>query len=380
MTRRLFSILTLVCALSLTGSAAGATDLTRAAGPLYVAPGGSDSGSCSKAQPCRSFERAYRVAVPGQTVQVAGGAYGGQAIGVDPSKTSPRDVVFVPAPGTRPSIGGSGLTVHGKHIEFRGMAVPGGWYAKPGSADLTFRNLRSKDFFISGARDIRVLGGTVGPGVDYHPIIAPEGSAAPTNILIDGVTFHDWTRSNDSVHTECLQVASPNGFTLRRSRFLNCAIFGLFMTHWGNAGHPKNILIENNVFDESVDGTYAVRFANWPPRLDNVLVRNNSALQPINFDPASVKRNVRVVGNVAPMGGCDPGVAYSYNVWDGARCGATDVNAKTAFRDRAGVDLRLGPGSAAIDRGSPSSFPRTDISGRKRPLGGRPDAGAYETR
>ena len=375
MTRRL-ALLPLACLLLLAGAASGAESPP----VLHVSPSGSDGGPCSQTRPCRSFDRAYRAAVPGQTVVVAGGTYGGQTIGVDQSKTSPRDVVFVPARGSRPAIGGSGLTIFGRHIEIRGIAVPGGWYAKPGSADLTFRNVRSKDLFISGARDIRVLGGSIGPGVDYHPIIAPEGNVPPTNILIDGVTFHDWTRSNDSVHTECLQVASPNGFVLRRSRFVNCAIFGLFMTHWGTAGTPKNIVIENNVFDRSVDGTYALRFANWPPRLDNVLVRNNSALMPFSVDPAPAKSNVRLIGNVAPAAGCDPDVTYSHNVWQGVRCGPTDVNAATGFRDPDNLDLRPRPGSASINRGSPTSFPRIDIAGKKRPLGGRPDAGAYETR
>src|SRR4051794_22361928 len=48
----------------------------RLPGPsLFVAPGGNDGGDCSAADPCRSFDRAYHVARPGQVVQLAGGDY-----------------------------------------------------------------------------------------------------------------------------------------------------------------------------------------------------------------------------------------------------------------------------------------------------------------
>jgi hypothetical protein len=315
-------------------------------------------------------------------VVVRGGQYPEQTILVDARKTSRRDVLFRPASGARVVVGGGGVTVWGRHIEFRDMRFLGGWYAKPRSADLTFRRINTKHFFISGARDIRLIRGRVGPGVDYHPIIAPEGSIPPRNILIDRVTFHNWTASNASVHTECLQVASPNGFVLRRSRFRNCAIFALFMTHWGTAGHPKNIRIENNFFDKGIDGSLSVRFANWPPVWENVLVRNNSAIMGISVDPTPRKVNFRVIANIAPLGqwGCTSGVVYRHNVWGGARCSRTDRNAAPGFRDPARLDLRLKPGAAAINRGDPRSFPRVDIFGRQRPIGRRPDAGAHEAR
>ena len=39
---------------------------------------GSDAGTCTAAAPCRSLDRAYHVAAPGEVVEVAGGAYAAQ--------------------------------------------------------------------------------------------------------------------------------------------------------------------------------------------------------------------------------------------------------------------------------------------------------------
>ena len=82
----------------------------------FVAPAGSDAGTCTAPAPCRSLDRAYHVAVPGEVVEVAGGAYGAQTITPDPGKagtgcaTAARlaaCVAFTPAAGatvTMPSL------------------------------------------------------------------------------------------------------------------------------------------------------------------------------------------------------------------------------------------------------------------------------------
>ena len=212
-----------------------------------------------------------------------------------------------------------------------------------------------------------------------------------SNVLIDGVTFHDWTRSNDSVHTECLQVAAGNGITIRNSRFRNCHVFDLTFTMFNTTEPPTNITIENNFFDKSgAGGFYAVWFQSDAPSWTNVLVRNNSTLQDIAIDPASPSlTNVRFVNNVGELvqEACNPRITYRYNVWAGAKCDPTDqqvppvdlVNPNPlGFLDPIGFDLHLLPDSPAINAGDPANHASTDIDGQARPLGGAPDAGADE--
>jgi hypothetical protein len=112
-----------------------------------------------------------------------------------------------------------------------------------------------------------------------------------------------------------------------------------------------------------------------------VLVRYNSAKQGFYHGNDIRKlRRVRFIGNVTPTKpwDCNKRVTYSHNVWDGARCGRTDVNAKSGFVRPARLDLHLKRGAAPVDRGDPSSFPTKDIDGEPRPKGKAPDAGADE--
>ncbi|HEY7018325.1 MAG TPA: choice-of-anchor Q domain-containing protein, partial [Gaiellaceae bacterium] len=70
-------------------------------------------------------------------------------------------------------------------------------------------------------------------------------------------------------------------------------------------------------------------------------------------------------------------INWRYNVIQGGSCGATDLNAASGFVNPSS-NLHLAAGSAAINRGDPSSYPASDIDGQARPAGGRADAGADE--
>jgi hypothetical protein len=287
--------------------------------------------------------------------------------------------VFRPVPGAQVKIGGVELFAGG--LELRNLEV-GGVMTHEHADGVTLRNVKiAGGLFILSSSRVRILGGSVGGGVDYHPMIAAENATPPRDVLIDGVLFHDWTRTNEGVHTECLQIGAGIGITIRNSTFRNCDVFGLMISTFGAAGAPEDLTIENNVFDAAGDGGYySVRFSEAAPVWRNVLVRNNSALQPFNVDPKPRKVNFRMIGNVAPLEpwGCVGGISYAYNVWQGVRCGATDVNGRLAFENAAKLDLRLKPGAAGIDVVQ-KNFAATDIDGRARPAGEAADAGAHES-
>ena len=71
-----------------------------AAGSVYVATNGSDANPCLQTRPCLTFDRAYKAAQPGGTVEIAAGSYPPQTITEDPSKGTGR-VTFRPAGGAR---------------------------------------------------------------------------------------------------------------------------------------------------------------------------------------------------------------------------------------------------------------------------------------
>jgi chitodextrinase len=350
----------------------------------YVAASGSDAGSCTASAPCRSLDRAYHVAAPGELVEVAGGTYPLQTINADGTKTSSTDVVFQPAAGATATLAGVSFA-GARHLTLQGFHLSGWWGESAGGvADVTMRDIvSSAGFEISGADSVSVIGGS------YGPVFGTLGAApynhvggGSTNTLIDGVYFHDFTRSSSDVHMECLHVSSADGLTIRNSRFFNCAVFDIFLTYWSGPV-TRNITIENNFFDRSRDlngaccGYYAVQ-SHLDGTYSNLLIRNNSST--MAFLIVGNLSNTRMVGNVGPyyQNDCQPNITYSHNVWQGAACGSTDVNAASGFVNPGTLDLHLLPGSAAIGRGDPANYPGTDIDGDARPLGGSIDAGADE--
>ena len=347
-----------------------------------MSPFGSDARACSRSAPCGSFARAYRVARPGQVVEVRGGRYPAQSITRDPSKTARADVLFRPAEGARVVLDGS-LSISGSHLEVRGLRAKD-WDVLEGASDVTLRNLDVDIFWVTSATDVRVIGGDVGP-TDNDSAQIRSGYLSPhfsRNILLDGVRFHDFRRTEDGVHMECIHIWGVQNLTIRHSRFQRCAIFDVFIDNDGQAGDVQGVRIENNFFDRATSrGYYSLFFDPKGHTMRDLLIRNNSFLQTafIDVENGSVG-NVRFVGNVGPRAAhhCYAGVTFAYNVWDAARCGATDRRAPLGFRNAARFDLRLKPCAAAVDHGSPRDFPRTDIEGQRRPRGNAPDAGADE--
>jgi hypothetical protein len=369
---------------------------------LHLSPSGSDSNSCTAAAPCKTLNRGYRVATPGQTVEMAAGAYSDTSLPLDSSKTSMADVVFRPAAGATVTIAPQ-LHVSARHLELRGLHLSSKLWVEASAADVTFRNntLKNFDLYSEGtqsSQDISFIGGSIGPSANENSRIASNGpatAASPRNILIDGVDFHDFTATPGSgAHVECLQVWAVDGLTIRNSTFRNCEVFDVFLQKLpeGKAATPSNILIENNFFDCCASGFYAIRLADHAgTSWKNVTIRNNSLNKGINPDPGVPYSNVKIVGNVGPevkfwngtTGAVEAkpaGVTVDYNVWyAGAKVGSHDKVAPSGFVNAAALDFHLKAGAAAINAGDPANTPATDIDGNARPIGGAPDAGADET-
>jgi hypothetical protein len=354
-----------------------------AAATLFVSPAGSDSGRCTSAQPCASLDRAYQVAEPGQVVQIAAGTYDDQLIRPD-SKSGNGVVTFVPAPGAQVTLGE--VRTAASNLEFDDLTMDD-YYLSPGSSNVIFRNDRMHFFFIRSASNVRMVGGSVGGEGEAIPAtigtLHPD-DPTPTNVLIDGVSFHDMTRAEKpSGHMECLFVQGVNGLVIRNSRFTHCDIFDVFFKQF-QAPQYSNIRLVDNFFGPATDaaggsGFYSVFFSFIPGAspISDVLVDHNSFAQGFHFDDGSYD-NVRVVANVATFQQhqCTDGVQFSYNVFDHARCGPTDRMGALGFVDASTLDLHLTKGSAAIGADRSDTAPPLDIDGQQRPLRLPPDAGA----
>jgi hypothetical protein len=402
--------------------------------PLAVSPVGSDVNDCSVKAPCRTFDRAYHVAKPGQIVEVRAGSYPEQTLLYDPSKvgvTRPH-VVFQPAPRAKVKVFGDiniadvRFTKGASHITFRnltvmstvnleGCGVPDGQQCPPdrtsGSNDLTFENLRVKggvSFLCHSCSNVKILGGVWGPDTylpchgSLHPEVSPTYDAQtfvklkrPHHILIDGARFQNFARCSSSDHSECLQFEPADYVTIRNSVFTRCDTITLaFFTSLAGdsksrAGFaaPDHIVLENNFIDHSYDASGGPTYNGLQiAECTNCVIRNNSWLQnshlPCNRPCGEVSRNNVVVGNVGVQAECgNGGIRFSHNVFQGIACGPTDKNvSELGFVNPRKLNLHLRAGSPAIDAGDPKSFPRRDIDRQRRPVGRAPDAGADERR
>jgi Concanavalin A-like lectin/glucanases superfamily/Bacterial Ig domain len=365
---------------------------------VYVAPAGSDAAPCTETAPCASLNRAYRVALPGQTVELAGGAYPAETIAADPAKVSTSHVLFRPAAGAEVTFGYLG--VEASHVTVRGIrtaytisaagnAVQAGVAADRGSDDVVLEDVDAGHVFIAGDR-ARVLGGDYGPTADEVSKVsgsAEQTNVAPVDVVVDGAFFHDYLREDD--HMECLAVAGANGLAIRNSRFHNCAVFALFLKAFGAEQTMRDVTIENNFFGNSLSiemsAMIKVTTNDSGVPCENVVVRNNSVSGKLVLSDCagSVRWDSNVLANL-PEGVCEDsgaGTVFAFNVIErGAPCGPTDLllDADAGYVDEEALDLHLAPGSAAIDRGNPLDFPAADIDGDARPGGSAPDAGADE--
>ena len=356
----------------LPGSAAAAT--------RYLSPSGNDSAACTASAPCKTFDRGYRVAAAGDTVEMAGGSYGGQSIPAVAGRAAPA-VQFRPATGATVTLGD--LSIRGSHVTVSGVR-PSYVNVDAGSTQatgVTLANVITGGMWINNVRDLKVQGGSIGPRNNDATVKIGSGPSS-VNITFDGVDFHDATATDSQVHTECVWAGDVQGLTIRNSMFRNCAYFGLFVTHLAGTP-PKNHVIENNVFETTKQwngqaAPYSMMVAEHVKTMDTFTFRNNTFESEVALGSASVV-NTKMVGNIGIAATCKGGVTYSYNVWTQRTCGSTDrqaSNVKSFFQDPAAHDWRLKAGSPAIDRGNPSDFPATDRAGATR--NGLPDAGAYE--
>ena len=385
-------------------SVAATTDATTAACPApspadaYISPLGSDDAACTQSDPCLSLDRAYRAVPPGGEVEIGAGRYVEQTIWPDDTK-SEMPVLFRPAAGRSAVF--DELSVSASHVVVRGIGTvyatsPGGSPVQAGvavdrgSTGVTLEDVDAGHVWVGGDV-VRIVGGDYGPTVDDVSKVTGTSAVAslpPRDVLIDGARFHDYLR--ETRHMECLTLSAADGVTIRNSVFNNCAVFAIFLKEFGESDLVRNVLIENNRFANTLSIAMSAMIkittnASLVP-CNDVLIRNNTIVDKLVLSncPGSVRWESNVFESL-PAGVCEDrgaGNTFDFNVIEeGSACGPNDhvvAGGDTGLSGRRDLDLHLLPGSAAMDRGNPASFPAFDFEGDTRPQGLAPDAGADE--
>jgi hypothetical protein len=332
----------------------------------HVAPSGSDAGDCVAA-PCATFRYAFGRSAGGDVVTVAAGVYGAQTV---PSGS--KAVTFRGAGGVKVrELDNSADNVTFNRIDVDAAFATSAGFENHGASGVTFKNA------------------SIGNVIDEKGALV-----SGPRFTFDNVLFHDVIVTDPQVHNECVYAIVVPGFTVRNSRFFECATMDLFFTYgdWWSPLPPAygNVTVENNVFGHTTMDTpgdwhyYSLVIGNTgSDTLSGWVVRNNT-FEITAAAEYSSSTGSRWVGNLGDWD-CVPGFSYRYNV--GKRCGATDKRVDPAkstrtriaafgWVDPANRDFRLKAGSPAINAGDPADAPATDQDGFVRD--GRPDAGAHE--
>ncbi len=375
-------------------------------GTLFLSPGGSDSASCAQGAPCKTLAHAYSVAKGGETVKLAAGTYTDSSLPLTSGKTAGTPVIFEPTASAAVKFSKM-LTVQAHGVELKGFTFERELYfGENAEGDVARGNaLHNFEIVANGTKapkNISIIGGTAGPVADSsdneNNLIAtngPETTAVPTKITIEGVLIHEYTKVG-SAHVDCLQIWAGNELTIQGNTFKKCAVFDIFLQSLpnGSAGTPKNVTIQNNFLEKTIEGFYSIFLPRHnegnPEHFENLEIRNNSATQAISADPRATYTNANFNGNVAPalvfwneateVNQATPaGAQADYNVLYGAgakKNGSHDQLAPAGFVNESALNLHLLAGAAAIEGGDPADHPATDIDANPRP--NPPDAGAAQ--
>jgi len=238
--------------------------------PVSVSPTGNDSSCSRSGSPCATFERAYAIAQPGDTIGVEAGAYAPGGLPIDPVKSAegaapitvtplcstPNCVtvkggLFVPSSNVRLVGNGNGRQTGSSNFLIYKLHI----YARSEDRSLWADNvfasgLHTLTFFISAATNVTFRDSEVGPflacygrneprrsvdGPDticpddppyypyaatgsrdggFEPKVGPDGErrdSIPRNITLDGLYFHDINSSNIKNGDHAEGSASHNG-------------------------------------------------------------------------------------------------------------------------------------------------------------------------
>ncbi|MGZ4412329.1 MAG: hypothetical protein ACXVY8_09380, partial [Gaiellaceae bacterium] len=255
---------------------------------VFISPSGSDSNACtSAAAPCRTFDRAYHVAKPGQLVEMAAGEYGGQTLTYDSTKVNASsNVVFKPAAGATVKASGE-LSVRAStsqpvaHLEIDNVRVSDVYFKYANY--ITLRNVDMGFFFLRGTIGVQIIGGeNFGATDGTSSTIGSSGSGTPQSqdTLIDGVYFHDFNSStNPGAHDECVFVQESVGTVIRNSTFTRCEDFDIYLNPIFGGSVTKAVIDHNHLGVTAPKGYYAVR-----SNVAQYSVTNNVFDQGISWD------------------------------------------------------------------------------------------------
>ena len=395
------------------------------AATYYVATDGNNANNGSSGAPWRTIQYAADRVVAGDTVIVRAGQYVGFVLGWDEPQngTASQRITFRGESGAiinqRNARTPDGINLEGaSYITIEGFTVlslPRAGIRSVLNEHVIIRNNRGDDnerwgiltghsydiliennemsrsrvehgiyFSNSGDRPI-IRGNTVwgnhGNGIHINSDLSNGGDGIISNALVENNTIYDnGVGGGSGINCDGVQDS-----VIRNNLLFNNHASGISLYRIDGAEGAKRNLVINNTIIMASNGRWALNIANGST---NATVYNN-----ILFNLHSFRGAITVDAESLP------GLVSDYNVGinrfsnDGGDTVLTLENWRAAtgqdqhsivstpaavFEDTAQNDYHLSDASPAIDSGTSTQAPSTDIEGNSRPAGSDWDVGAYE--
>lgn len=392
----------------------------------YVAPTGSDSNPGTPAAPWLTLQHAANQVQAGDYVDVQAGNYTGFVVGWDSPKagTASQPITFHAEPGVlinRPNYATpDGIDLEGdSYFVIEGFSVvgmPRMGIRATGGQHVTIRNNKvdkSNNFgiYVSHTDDALVEGNTSSNTVLQHGFyIANSGdrpvirnntafnngdagiqlngdASAGGDGIISGAVISGNVLYNNGLATggSAINLDGVQGATIQNNLLYDNHSSGISLFRVDGGGPSSNNLIVNNTIAMASDARWAINIntgATGNTVLNNILYDANPAAGSISIDASSLPGFTSDYNAVVDRFSTNWGdTVITLAQWRAAT--GQDAHSFVATPDQlfvnpASYDYHLKAGSPAIDTGTSTSAPPTDLDGNPRPSGAAVDVGAYE--
>ncbi len=355
--------------------ASSVISLSALAADLYVSPGGNDSSAGTASAPLKTIQRAAALVKAGTVVHVAAGTYSGN-VSTKISGTATARVRYISDTKWGAKIIGTGTeamwTNSGSYTDIVGFDITG-----PGRLGI-LNNASNTLISSNHVHNLALSGGCTGNG--GAGIVDANYSAADDDIVSNVV--HDIGTPGGCNGVQGIYHSNLRGRILNNIVY-RASSFGIHLWHAAN-----NVTIVNNtVFNNgstSMGGGILLGDGDSPggvvlnnTRVSNNLVYNNprSGISEYCYSGQNCIGSSNTIANNLVYG--NGGGNISLKV--GTHTGTIVADPKFVNYQANGTgDYHLQSTSPAIDKGSPTSAPATDLGGNSRPQGAGYDIGAYE--
>ncbi len=403
----------------------------------WVSPSGSDSNPGTQAKPWQTLQANVANLLPGDTMNVEAGTYTGFIVGWDPpgqgeyggiAGTAAQPITIQADPNAAPGSviidtrcnktsvgidlepGCNYVTISGFTVNDSDESVTMGIKACGNNDSLIDNTIVGvNDGFgieTDGANNVLIEGnnisGTTGTNAAGHGIYV---TGNVTGAIIKGNIVHDnqtigihingdtggvvtnaliednviYNNGNNGINADGLQDS-----VIENNLIYNYTNYGICLYDIDSIAGSTNNIIVNNTFNatSAVAALCAVDQSTGNTMLNNIFLSGSSVLY--LFDAGSLSgtvSNYNVVPTGAQIEDYDTGATQTLSQWQSSS--GQDLNSFSAtpsqlFVNPSGNDYHLLSTSPAINAGTSTDAPSTDLDGNPRPSGTGYDIGAYE--